>query len=196
MLFRSFGKTVSPEEKLKQFRQSLRRSCREIERERQRLQNQETKMKAEMKKLAAKGETDSVMIIAKDLVRNRQAMKKFLKLGSQMESLGLRIETLKAQAGVNKALKGAAQAMHQMNRMVNVPQMQMIMQKFMMENEMMEMKGEMVDEAMDDLWEDGETDVEEETAAQYAQIFGEIGIPVPPNIAESLGQGEASSALA
>ena len=195
MLFRS-GKTVSPEEKLKQFRQSLRRSCREIERERQRLQNQETKMKAEMKKLAAKGETDSVMIIAKDLVRNRQAMKKFLKLGSQMESLGLRIETLKAQAGVNKALKGAAQAMHQMNRMVNVPQMQMIMQKFMMENEMMEMKGEMVDEAMDDLWEDGETDVEEETAAQYAQIFGEIGIPVPPNIAESLGQGEASSALA
>lgn len=191
-----FGKTVSPEEKLKQFRQSLRRSCREIERERQRLQNQETKMKAEMKKLAAKGETDSVMIIAKDLVRNRQAMKKFLKLGSQMESLGLRIETLKAQAGVNKALKGAAQAMHQMNRMVNVPQMQMIMQKFMMENEMMEMKGEMVDEAMDDLWEDGETDVEEETAAQYAQIFGEIGIPVPPNIAESLGQGEASSALA
>lgn len=191
-----FGKTVSPEEKLKQFRQSLRRSCREIERERQRLQNQETKMKADMKKLAAKGEMDSVMIIAKDLVRNRQAMKKFLKLGSQMESLGLRIETLKAQAGVNKALKGAAQAMHQMNRMVNVPQMQAIMQKFMMENEMMEMKGEMVDEAMDDLWEDGETDIEEETAAQYAQIFGEMGIAVPPNIAESLGQGEAASSLA
>ncbi|KAH0785873.1 vacuolar protein sorting-associated protein 2 1 [Histomonas meleagridis] len=187
-----FGKRVTPEEKLKQFKQSLRRSCREIERERTRLQNQETKMKSEMKKLAAKGETESVMIIAKDLVRNRQAMKKFLKLGSQMESLGLRIETIKAQAGVNKALKGAAQAMHQLNRMVNVPQMQMIMQKFMMENEMMDMKGEMVDEAMDDLWEDDGTDLEEETAAQYAQIFGEIGIPCPPNIAQQ-ASGEASA---
>ncbi|KAH0786775.1 vacuolar protein sorting-associated protein 2 1 [Histomonas meleagridis] len=187
-----FGKRVTPEEKLKQFKQSLRRSCREIERERSRLQAQETKMKSEMKKLAAKGETESVMIIAKDLVRNRQAMKKFLKLGSQMESLGLRIETIKAQAGVNKALKGAAQAMHQLNRMVNVPQMQMIMQKFMMENEMMDMKGEMVDEAMDDIWEDDETDLEEETAAQYAQIFGEIGIPCPPNIAEQV-KGEATA---
>ena len=185
-----FGKKVTPEEKLKKFRQSIRRSCREIERERTRLQNQEVKMKNEMKRLAAKGETESVMILAKDLVRQRAAMHKFLKLSSQLESLGLRIETIKAQAGATQALRGAAQAMHQLNRMVNVPQMQMIMQKFMMENEMMDMKSEMVDEVMDDVW-DEEGDVEEETAAQYAQIFNEIGVPMPPQVAASLGTGQA-----
>ena len=177
-----FGKKVTPEEKLKKFKQSIRKSCREIERERNRLVQQENKMKAEMKKLAAKGETDSVMIIAKDLVRNRAAMKKFLKLGSQLEGLGLRIETIKAQAGVTAALKGAAGAMSQLNRMVNVPQMQMIMMKFMQENEMMDMKSEMVDDQMDDLW-DEEGDMEDESVAAYSQIFNEIGIPMPPQMA-------------
>ena len=181
-----FGKKVSPEEQLANFKKSLRRSCREIERERQRLQQSEAKMKQEMKKLAAKGETESVMIIAKDLVRNRSAMKKFLKLSSQMEGLGLRIETIKAQAGVSQALKGAASAMHQLNRMVNVPQMQAIMAKFMQENEMMDMKSEMVDEAMDDLWDD-EGDIEEESAAAYAQIFNEIGVAMPPALAAQVG---------
>ena len=140
-----------------------------------------------MKKNKAKGETESVMIIAKDLVRNRAAMKKFLKLGSQLESLGLRIETIKAQAGVTAALKGAAGAMSQLNRMVNVPQMQAIMMKFMQENEMMDMKSEMVDEQMDDLW-DEEGDFEEETAQAYSQIFNEIGIPMPPQLAQAAGQ--------
>ncbi|OHT15545.1 Charged multivesicular body protein 2a [Tritrichomonas foetus] len=185
-----FGKKISPEEKLKQFRQSLRRSCREIERERTRLQNQETKIKAEMKKLAAKGETESVMILAKDVVRNRNAMHKFLRLASQLESLGLRIETIKAQAGVTQALKGATGAMTQLNRMVNVPQLQAIMQKFMMENEMMDMKGEMMDEAMDDLWDD-EGDMEEETAAQYAKVFAEMGIQMPPQLAGQMTGGAA-----
>lgn len=183
-----FGKKVSPEEKLKQFRQSLRRSCREIERERTRLQQQETKMKAEMKRLAAKNETESVMILAKDVVRNRAAMHKFLRLSSTLEGLGLRIETIKAQAGVTQALKGAAGAMNQLNKMIKVPELQMIMQKFMMENEMMDMKGEMVDEAMDDLWdEDG--DLETETAQQYAQVFTEMGIQMPPELAAQVSAG-------
>lgn len=183
-----FGKKISPEEKLKNFKLSIRKSCREIERERRRLEQNEVKMKNEMKKLAAKNETESVMIIAKDLVRNRSAMKKFLKLGSQLESLGLRIETIKAQAGVTAALKGAAGAMAHLNHMVNLPQMQAIMMKFMQENEMMDMKSEMVDEQMDDLWDDEGT-MEEDTAAQYSQIFAEMGIPVPASVAAAAGEG-------
>lgn len=189
-----FGKKISPEEKLKQFRQSLRRSVRQLERERNRLVQEETKLKNEMKRLSTKGETQSVMILAKDLVRNRSAMHKFLKLSSQLESLGLRIETIKAQAGATQALKGAAGALHQLNRMVNVPQMQMIMQKFMQENEMMDMKSEMVDEAMDDIWDDDGT-MEEETRAQYEQIFQEIGIPMPAEAAGPMAGGMASAAL-
>ena len=76
--------------------------------------------------------------------------------------------------------------------MVNVPQMQAIMMKFMQENEMMDMKSEMVDEQMDDLWdEDGE--LEDESLAAYSQIFNEIGIPLPPQIANANAAGPVAA---
>ena len=105
-------------------------------------------------------------------------MQKFLKLESQLQSLDLRITTIKAQSGVTSALKGAVQAMNQLNRMVNVPQMQAIMMKFMQENEMMDMKGEMVDDQMDQLWDDEGT-MEEDAFQQYSNLFAELKIPMP-----------------
>jgi charged multivesicular body protein 2A len=189
-----FGKQVPPEEKLKTFKASLRKSVREIDRARARLQQEELKVKNEIKRLTQRGETESVMILCKDLVRNRAAMQKFLKLSSQLEALGLRIETIKAQAGAAKALKGAAQAMHQLNRMTNVPEMQAIMQKFVMENEMMDMKSEMVDEAID-MGLDTDGTIEDDTAAQYAKIFEEMGLPVPPAIAGQVGAGPTGALI-
>jgi charged multivesicular body protein 2A len=175
------GSRVPPEEKLKRFRQDMRRAVLRMERERTRLLQSENKMKLEMKRLAAKGETDSVMIICKDVVRNRRAMQQFLKLKSQLEALGLRIETVKAQSGIQAALKGAAGAMHQLNQITNVPQMQAIVQKFMAENELMDMKAEMLDDSMNDIWvNDGL--MEEETADAYARVLGEMGITVPAEV--------------
>jgi predicted DNA-binding transcriptional regulator len=46
-----FGKTVPPEEKLKAFKASLRKSVRELERSRGRLQQEEVKVKNEIKRL-------------------------------------------------------------------------------------------------------------------------------------------------
>jgi charged multivesicular body protein 2A len=181
-----FGKQISPEEKLNTFRQSLRKSIRELDRARTRLQTEETKVKNEIKRLTNRGEMDSVMILCKDLVRNRAAAQKFMKLSSQLQALGLRIETIKGQAGAAKALKGATQAMCQLNRMTNVPEMQAIVQKFMMENEMMDMKSDMVDEAID-MGLDTEGTVEDEAAVQYARIFEEMGMPVPAQIAAQAG---------
>jgi charged multivesicular body protein 2A len=183
-----FGKKISPEERFKNFKQSLRRSVRELERARTRLQNEEIKMKNEIKRLTARGETESVMILCRDLVRNRAAMQQFLKMQSQIEGLGLRIETIKAQAGAAQALKGAAGVMHRLNAMVNVPEMQMIMQKFMMENEMMDMKKELVDEAMDIVTDEDGT-IEDDAAAQYARLFDEMGIAPPPALAAQIGAG-------
>lgn len=185
-----FSKKVSPDERLKQFKLSLRKAGREIERERTRLQRSETKLKQEMKAAVNKGELDILMMLAKDMVRNRNACKKFLKLKSSLDSLGLRITLIKAQNGSMMALKGAAVAMAHMNRMVNLPQMQMIMQKFMMENEMMDMKGEVMDGLTDDLWDDDGM-MEEETAMQYSQLFNEMGIPLTPQIQEAVSKSNA-----
>ena len=173
-----FGTKLTPEEKLKRFKRSIRSSIKELERDRRRLEREEGKIKLQVKKLMGQGQVEAAMILAKDLVRNRKAMQKFLKLESQLQSLDLRVTTIKAQSGINNALKGAAQSMHQLNRMVNVPQMQAIMMKFMQENEMMEMKGELVDDQMDSLWDDEGT-LEEDAYQQYASIFAELNIAMP-----------------
>ena len=173
-----FGTKLTPEEKLKRFKRTIRSSIRELERDRRKIEREETKMKLQIKKLMGQGETEAAMILTKDIVRNRKAMQKFLKLESQLQSLDLRITTIKAQSGVTSALKGAAQAMNQLNRMVNVPQMQAIMMKFMQENEMMDMKGEMVDDQMDQLWDDEGT-MEEDAFQQYSNLFAELKIPMP-----------------
>ncbi|EAY02800.1 SNF7 family protein [Trichomonas vaginalis G3] len=184
-----FNKKVSPDERLKQFRLDLRKAGREIERERTRLQRTEGKLKLDMKKAANSGNLDILMMLAKDMVRNRNAMKKFMKLKSSLDSLGLRITLIKAQNGSMMALKGASLAMAQLNRMVNLPQMQHIMQKFMMENEMMDTKSEMMDGLTDDLW-DEEGDMEEETALQYSAIFQEMGIPLTPQIQAAVAKSQ------
>jgi charged multivesicular body protein 2A len=139
-------------------------------------------MKNDIKRLTNRGEMDSVMIVCKDLVRSRAAAQKFMRFSSQLQALGLRIMTISAQAGAATALKGVTQAMHRLNQMMNVPEIQAIVQKFMMEDEMLDMKDDIANEAFDTLF-DAEGTVDEDAATQYAQIFAEMRLPVPLQIA-------------
>ena len=180
-----FGTRLTPEEKLRRFKRTIRQSTRELERSRRRIEREEAKHKQQIKALMAKGEVEAAMILTRDIVRNRRAMHKFMKLESQLQSLDLRITTIKAQSGVNNALKGAAQAMSQLNRMVRLPEMQAIMSKFMQENEMMDIKSELVDDQMDSLWDDEGT-MEEDTYQQYSALFAEMKIPMPAIIQENV----------
>jgi division protein CdvB (Snf7/Vps24/ESCRT-III family) len=187
-----FGSVIPPEEKLKTFKRSLRTAVRRLEGERRRLQNEEIKMKNAIRLHHAKGEIESVMILCRDIVRNRSAMSKFLKLASQLESVGLQIELMRARTGMTHALRGAARAIHQLNQMVNVPRMQGIIQQFTMENEAMELRAEMGDDLMDMIM-DGDGALEEDTAVQYARVLSELGVPLPPQVAASLPRNAAPS---
>ncbi len=73
-----------------------------------------------------------------------------------------------------EAMKGATKAMVLMNRRMNIPAMQRILQNFEMQSEMMDMKEEMMADAMDDIFEGDEE--EEETDEIINQVLDEIGI--------------------
>ena len=180
-----FAKRVSPDQKLREFKTTIRRGVRGIEREMNRMKRREATLKAEMKRCAARGDQASMLILAKDIVQNRNAMRAFMRLSSQLNSMQMRIEIIKAQSGAQTALKGATIAMHQLNKMVNLPQMQMIMGKFMQENMKMDMMGEMTGEMMDDLWDDEGT-MDADAAEQYSTIFTEMGIPMPMEISQAM----------
>ncbi|KAJ5079449.1 charged multivesicular body protein 2a [Anaeramoeba ignava] len=109
-----FGSKKSPEELLKEYQKLLRKSQREIERERMKLQRQEKTIIADMKKMAKEGQANSCKIMAKDLVRTRHTIQKFYRMKAQLQAVSLRIQTMRSSATMTKAMRGTA-------RLDNVP---------------------------------------------------------------------------
>lgn len=169
-----FGKKITPEEMMRKNQRALNKAMRDLDREKMKMEQQEKKVIADIKKLAKEGQMDAVKIMAKDLVRTRRYVKKFMLMKANIQAVSLKIQTLKSQNTMAQAMKGVTQAMQSMNKTMNLPQIQKILQEFEKQSEIMDMKEEMINEAMDDAMED-EGD-EEETDAVVAQVFDELGL--------------------
>ncbi|XP_049614366.1 charged multivesicular body protein 2a isoform X1 [Syngnathus scovelli] len=169
-----FGKRKTPEEMLKQNQRALNRAMRELDRERSKLEQQEKKIIADIKKMAKQGQMDSVKIMAKDLVRTRRYVKKFIMMKANIQAVSLKIQTLKSNNSMTQAMKGVTKAMATMNRQLKLPQIQKIMMDFERQSEMMDMKEEMMSDAIDDVL--GDEDDEDESDAIVSQVLDELGL--------------------
>lgn len=99
--------------------------------------------------------------MAKDLVRTRRYVKKFIMMRANIQAVSLKVQTLKSQDAMAQAMKGVTRAMQAMNKQLNLPQIQKIMMDFERQTEIMDMKEEMMGDAIDDAM--GDEDDEEET---------------------------------
>ena len=79
---------------------------RELDRERTSLERQEKKLVVDIKKMAKSGQMEAVKIMAKDLVRTRNFVKKFILMRANIQAIALKIQTLKSQAAMANAMKG------------------------------------------------------------------------------------------
>lgn len=169
-----FGKKKTPQELLRENKRMLDKSIREMDREKNALQQQEKKLVAEIKKTAKTGQMGAVKVMARDLIRTKHSITKFNGLKSQLQSVSLRIQTLKSTQAMADAMKGVTKAMGTMNRQLNLPALQKIMMEFEKQNERMDMTTEVMGDAIDDAFE-GE-DEEEETEELVQQVLSEIGL--------------------
>jgi len=169
-----FWSKKTPAQLLRENQRVLNRAMRDMDRERQRLESQEKKLVVDIKKQAKAGQMDAVKIMAKDLVRTRQNVKKFMMMKANLQGVSLKIATMKGQQAMAEAMKGVSKAMGKMNKQMNLPQLQKTMMEFEREMEKMDMKSEMMDDMMDDALDDGDT--EAETEQMVEQVLAEIGI--------------------
>merc|ERR1719495_1786628 len=123
--------------------------------------------------MAKQGQMDSVKIMAKDLVRTRRYVKKFMLMKANIQAVSLKIQTLKSQNAMAQAMKGVTRAMMNMNRQMKLPEIQKIMQEFEKQSEIMDMKEEMMNDVIDDAMGD---DDEEESDAIVTQVLDELGL--------------------
>merc|ERR1719234_2957219 len=117
--------------------------------------------------MAKAGQMDAVKIMAKDLVRTRKAVKKFMLMKANIQAVSLKIQTLKSQNSMAQAMKGVTKAMMMMNKQMKLPEIQKIMQEF-------EKQSEIMNDVMDDAM--GDEDDEEETDAIVTQVLDEPGL--------------------
>uniref|UniRef100_A0A6B2EJL3 Putative vacuolar assembly/sorting protein did4 n=1 Tax=Phlebotomus kandelakii TaxID=1109342 RepID=A0A6B2EJL3_9DIPT len=185
-----FGKKMTPEEMLRKNQRALNKAMRDLDREKMKMEQQEKKVIADIKKLAKEGQMDAVKIMAKDLVRTRRYVKKFMLMKANIQAVSLKIQTLKSQNTMAQAMKGVTRAMQNMNKQLNMPQIQKILHDFERQSEMMDMKEEMINDAIDDAMED-EGD-EEESDAVVLQVLDELGLQLNDQLS---GLPQASGSL-
>ncbi|EGD75599.1 charged multivesicular body protein 2a [Salpingoeca rosetta] len=161
-----FGRKKTPEEMMKENQRLLRRAMRDLDRERQSLERQEKKTMMDIKKAARAGQVDAAKIMAKDVVRTRRFQKKMIMMKTQIQAVSLKIQTLKATNSMAKAMSGVTKAMARMNKTMNIPALQKIMAEFEKQSEVMDMKQEMMDDAVDDVM--GEEEDDEERSSTLA----------------------------
>ncbi|KAF8599063.1 Snf7-domain-containing protein [Ceratobasidium sp. AG-I] len=171
-----FGRSVTPAERLRQHQRALAKAQRELDRERTKLEQQEKKLIMDIKKSAKAGQMNAAKVMAKDLVRTRRYVQKFYQMRTQLQAVGLRIQTLRSNQQMAEAMRGATRAMAGMNKGLNLPQIQRIMADFEKESATMDMKEEMMSDAVDDVMDDELEDEEEEGDKILTQVLDEIGV--------------------
>ncbi|PAV56794.1 hypothetical protein WR25_07168 [Diploscapter pachys] len=176
-----FGRRKTPAEMLRQNQRALNKAIRELDREKQRMEVQEKKVIAEIKKMAKQNQMDSVKVMAKDLVRTRRYIKKFIMMKANIQAVSLKVQTLKSQDAMAQAMKGVTRAMQSMNKQLNLPQIQKIMMEFEKQSEIMDMKEEIMGDAIDDALGDPEDDAESDQIVN--QVLDELGIQMGEEMA-------------
>ncbi|KAF8061446.1 vacuolar sorting protein DID4 [Lyophyllum atratum] len=179
-----FGRTVTPAERLRQHQRSLAKAQRELDRERSKLEQSEKKLIMDIKKSAKAGQLNACKVMAKDLVRTRRYVQKFYQMRTQLQAVGLRIQTLRSNQQMADAMRGATRAMASMNRGLNLPGIQKIMNDFEKESSMMDMKEDMMSEAVDDVM-DEEEEEEEEGDKILKEVLDEIGVGLSQQLTDA-----------
>lgn len=175
-----FGKRKTPDEILRENKRAIDRAIRDIEREKERMVQQEVKLKNDIRKNAKANQMDSVKIQAKDLVRTKSQIKKFELMKANLQAISIKTATLKSQNNMAQAMRGVTQGLVRMNRQMNLPQIQRIIHEFQKQTDMVDMKEEMINDVMDDVFEE-DTD-EQESDQIVNQVLDELGIEMNQTI--------------
>lgn len=177
-----FGKRKTPEEMMRQNQRALNKAMRDLDRERAKMEMQEKKLISDIKKMAKDNQMDAVKIMAKDLVRTRRYVKKFILMRANIQAVSLKVQTLRSQNAMALAMRGVTRALGSMNKQMNLPQIQRIMQEFEKQSDIMDMKEEMMNDVIDDVI--GDEEDEEESDQVVAQVLDELGVQLNQKLSD------------
>lgn len=165
---------MSLQEQMRANKRTVDKAVRDIDRERAALEREKKRLERDIKNLAKRNEMEAVRIQARDLVRTRQHISKFLVMKSNLQSLSLKMQTMKSSHEMGMAMGKMTKAMKTMNSKMNAQSINKIVLDFERENEKAEISREAMNDAMDTAFETA--DGEEDEDAIVHQVLDEIGV--------------------
>jgi charged multivesicular body protein 2A len=187
-----FGKNKTLKEILRENKREITRAVRELDREKVQLEREEKRLTMEIKKAARENQMTAVKIMAKDLVRTRQHIAKFIEMRSHLQGAALKLQTVKSHEAMASAMQNTAKAMAKMNKHVNVQTITKMLADFERENARTEMMQEVMGDAMDDALADDDAEDEEDRVVN--QVLDEIGITFGEELPQTAGLGKPETA--
>jgi charged multivesicular body protein 2A len=177
-----FGRTLTAKDLLRKNQRALNRAMWDIDRERIRMENQEKKIIFDLKKVAKENQMESVRILAKDLVRTRRFIQRFMLLRANLQAVSMKIRTVQSQHAISEAMLGVTIALRSMNRQFRMPQIQRILQEFEKQSVIMGSKEEAMTDTIEETACESEEDMESDTIV--TQILDELGLQLKDQLSE------------
>merc|ERR1712176_228842 len=171
---KEFFSPTDPKKLARDQKRELNRQDRALERDRLQFDREEAKLKQQIKQAAKKGDTATANILAKQIVKTRQAKQRSYQASAQIKGVGMNMNNMMAQQKMAQSMASTSKIMGKMNKQMDPLQVQKTMAKFSAENAKFEMTGELLDDAMDMAF-----DVDEgETDAVVTRVLDEIGVEI------------------
>lgn len=170
-----FSRKSIPDRAKEQSRE-LRKTDRELGRDRHKLEAEEQKLINEIRKNAASGNKKAVEILAKQLVKVRNQKAQSFQASGHIQSLATQNTMMASNMRMADAMQKTSKTMAKMNKVMNPAHISKVTQQFGQEHMKLDIKSEMMGDALDAAF--GEEGDSEEEDAIVNQVLDEIGISI------------------
>eukprot|EP01135_Chromosphaera_perkinsii_P008990 Nk52_evm8s1569 gene=Nk52_evmTU8s1569 len=178
----SWFKKETPEQTLRKSKREMTKTQRGMDRERANLERQEKQLEIDIKAAAKKGDNATAKVLAKQLIKVREQKNKTAVMKSRVAGISAQQQSMHSSHKMAQVMGNTAQAMHQVNKTMDVKKVQKNMMEFEKQNQHMEMTEEMMNDCLDGL---DDSDAEMESEDIMNQVLDEIGIEINTKMANA-----------
>ncbi|GAC96474.1 hypothetical protein PHSY_004054 [Pseudozyma hubeiensis SY62] len=165
----------SQEERVKKVQSQLRTEQRALDREMRQIDQGSTKTKAEIKKLAKKGDVKNAKILAREVVRAQKQKNRLAVSKARLNSINMQLQHQLAMYKVTGSMQKSTEIMKLSNQLVKLPEVSAVMRQMSAEMTKAGIMEELMEDALDSgvLGED-EDEMEEEAQDEVDKVLYQL----------------------
>mmetsp|Transcript_55527 Transcript_55527/g.173753 ORF Transcript_55527/g.173753 Transcript_55527/m.173753 type:complete len:232 (+) Transcript_55527:89-784(+) len=179
---------------VREWQRKLRAEARDVERSIKRIEQDEEKIKRDIKKMAKEGaDPKNIKLLAKSIVRSGKAKTRLYTARATMQATASELGSTAATMRLTDAMKNSTEVMQQMNCLVKVPEMHESMQALSKEMMRAGLIEEVIEEGLEDI--DG-PELEDEAEVEVEKVLDDLAIDAALRMAVIRPEAAAAASAA